>query len=150
VRTVPLAEETVQVLAEHLATWGETAAELEDRTGSRPVRRTARLVFGTSKREPVRRASFNQAWNEAVQRARAAGVDLPARVTPHSLRHTYVALLIAAGKHPKTIQAMVGHKSITETMNTYGHLMDTDAESTRAAIGAAFGRDERPALGVVR
>jgi integrase len=41
----------------------------------------------------------------------------------HDLRHTHASLLIAAGLHPKAIQARLGHASITTTLNTYGHLM---------------------------
>ncbi len=41
----------------------------------------------------------------------------------HDLRHTHASLLIAAGVHPKAIQARLGHSSIGVTMNTYGHLM---------------------------
>jgi len=42
----------------------------------------------------------------------------------HDLRHTHASLLIAAGVHPKAIQARLGHASITTTLNTYGHLME--------------------------
>jgi integrase len=45
------------------------------------------------------------------------------RIRFHDLRHTYAALLIAAGAHPKYIQAQLGHASITTTLNTYGHLL---------------------------
>jgi hypothetical protein len=41
----------------------------------------------------------------------------------HDLRHTYAASLIAAGAHPKYIQAQLGHASITTTLNTCGHLL---------------------------
>jgi integrase len=41
----------------------------------------------------------------------------------HDLRHTHASLLIAAGVHPKAIQARLGHSSITVTMDRYGHLM---------------------------
>ena len=41
----------------------------------------------------------------------------------HDLRHTHASLLIAAGVHPKAMQARLGHASITTTLNTYGHLM---------------------------
>ncbi|MBI4280407.1 MAG: site-specific integrase [Armatimonadetes bacterium] len=41
----------------------------------------------------------------------------------HDLRHTHAGLLIAAGIHPKAIQARLGHASITATLNIYGHLM---------------------------
>ncbi len=46
----------------------------------------------------------------------------------HDLRHTHASLLIAAGVHPKAIQARLGHASITTTLNVYGHLMPSAYE----------------------
>ncbi len=40
----------------------------------------------------------------------------------HSLRHTCGAWLAQAGVHPKTVQQVMRHQSITLTMDTYGHL----------------------------
>ena len=40
----------------------------------------------------------------------------------HQLRHTYATLLIAAGAHPKYIQAQLGHASIQVTMDVYEHV----------------------------
>lgn len=158
VRDVPLAPETLLLVAEHVARWPVVEVEITDCTGARPVRRPARLLSTTEAGGPIRRTTFNRRWTKAVEHARpavlraaaaaagrplqpaeAAAVELPLRVTPHSLRHTYVSLMIAAGAHPKTIQALVGHASIVETMDTYGHLFPDQAETTRAAIGAAFG-----------
>jgi integrase len=31
-------------------------------------------------------------------------------------------LMVAAGAHPKLLQAQLGHTSINVTLNTYGHL----------------------------
>lgn len=44
----------------------------------------------------------------------------------HLLRHTCVSLLIKQGVNAKAIQAHVGHESIEETMDTYGHLFPND------------------------
>jgi integrase len=41
---------------------------------------------------------------------------------PHQLRHSYASQLIAAGAHPKYIQAQMGHASIRVTMDVYGTL----------------------------
>jgi len=40
----------------------------------------------------------------------------------HDLRHTYAALMVAAGAHPKLLEAQLGHTSVNVTLNTYGHL----------------------------
>ena len=53
--------------------------------------------------------------------ARAAGVP---RSSSHTLRHTHVSMLLAAGVPIKTVQERLGHASIQTTMDTYGHLME--------------------------
>jgi integrase len=65
----------------------------------------------------------------------------------HDLRHTHASLLIAAGVHPKAIQARLGHASITTTLNTYGHLMPSAFEGVGAKLDAllmATGRQHAP------
>ena len=50
------------------------------------------------------------------------GNGLP-HLTFNGLRHTAASLLIAGGVHARTIADILGHSSITVTMDTYGHLM---------------------------
>ena len=40
----------------------------------------------------------------------------------HDLRHTTASLLLELGIHPKVVQEILGHSSITVTMNTYSHV----------------------------
>jgi integrase len=42
----------------------------------------------------------------------------------HALRHTFASALLANGEHPKKVQALLGHSSITQTMDTYSHLLE--------------------------
>jgi integrase len=63
----------------------------------------------------------------------------------HDLRHTYAALLIAAGAHPKYIQAQMGHASITTTLNTYGHLMRDVDHGAGAALDRLLRQGTVPA-----
>lgn len=55
----------------------------------------------------------------------------------HDLCHTSVALAIAAGAHPKAIQAGMGHASINVTLDRYGHLLP----ELDQAIAEAFSRE---------
>ena len=51
---------------------------------------------------------------------------------PHDLRHTAASLWIAAGVDIKTISTWLGHSTAKLTLDTYGHMLGTDAD--RAAI----------------
>lgn len=41
----------------------------------------------------------------------------------HDLRHTAVALWIAAGANPKQIAVRAGHTSVSVVLDRYGHLL---------------------------
>lgn len=46
----------------------------------------------------------------------------------HALRHAAASLFIEQGWNPKKIQTLLGHASITMTMDTYGHLFESPEE----------------------
>lgn len=74
------------------------------------------LVFVNTRGNPPHLSSFtSQAWKKA--RNKIGRPDL----RWHDLRHTAVALAIANGAHPKSIQERMGHSSITVTLDRYGH-----------------------------
>jgi integrase len=56
----------------------------------------------------------------------------------HDLRHTCASLLIAAGAHPKLIQARLGYSSITTTLDRYGHLFSSVEAALADALNATF------------
>jgi len=70
----------------------------------------------------------------------------------HSLRHTCGAWLAMKGVHPKTIQSIMRHSTITLTLDTYGHLMPgaepeaiaklTDLLTVVVDLVVPFGRTE--------
>ena len=68
---------------------------------------------------------------------RASGLK---RLTLHGLRHTFVALLIAGGVHPRTIADMVGHSSSAFTLDVYGHLMRGVQDEAVSAIDRQMGK----------
>ncbi len=52
----------------------------------------------------------------------------------HSLRHTCGTFLAAAGVHPKVIQKIMRHSTITLTMNTYTHAFQSDEVAAIAKL----------------
>jgi integrase len=94
------------------------------------------LVFPTPGGTVWRKDNFMaRVFRPAVRRADLA----PLRF--HDLRHTYAALMVAAGAHPKLLQAQLGHTSINVTLNTYGHLFP----DAFADVGDALDRIVRAA-----
>lgn len=57
----------------------------------------------------------------------------------HTLRHTFATALLSRGEHPKKVQALLGHSSITQTMDTYSHLMDDIGGDAVGDLEDAFG-----------
>jgi len=47
------------------------------------------------------------------------------RLRFHDLRHTAATLLLGAGVHPKVVSEMLGHSSLTITLDLYSHVTPT-------------------------
>ena len=91
------------------------------------------LVFTTTAGTAAQHSSFQtHTWKRALA---AAGV----KCRFHDLRHTSVALAIAAGAHPKAIQVRMGHSTITVTLDRYGHLFPELDEAIASRSMVAFG-----------
>jgi integrase-like protein len=79
-------------------------------------------------------ASFRaRVWRPAT---RAAGLD---GLRIHDLRHTAVALWIAAGANPKEVAARAGHASVSFTLDRYGHLYPEADTALRDRLDALYG-----------
>ncbi|WP_302326121.1 tyrosine-type recombinase/integrase [Enterocloster lavalensis] len=53
----------------------------------------------------------------------------------HDLRHTVASLLIEHNESPKAIQELLGHSSITVTMDIYGHISEDSKRGTINRLG---------------
>jgi integrase len=83
------------------------------------VSRSEGLIFSPEGRTAIGNGSWiKRQWRDAQVRADVGPIRW------HDLRHQFVSLLIAAGKHPKYISAQAGHASAGFTMDRYGHLLE--------------------------
>ena len=110
----------------------------------RSGRRTG-LVFGRTGELPFSHSGIqdraDRAWKEA-------GLT---RLTYHECRHTFASLLIAAGlsaqRNPmaiaKELSKFVGHASITQTLDRYGHLFPGSESEAASALDAYLERSQR-------
>ncbi|MEU2363076.1 tyrosine-type recombinase/integrase [Streptomyces noursei] len=77
------------------------------------------LLFTAPQGGPLRARNFRQRFFAAA----VVKADLcHLKLTPHKLRHTAASLAIASGADVNVVQTMLGHKSATLTLDTYGHL----------------------------
>lgn len=58
-------------------------------------------------------------------------------ITFHDFRHYYASMMIAQGASVPEVQAALGHKKASTTLDTYTHLWTNHEERTRAAAGVA-------------
>lgn len=82
------------------------------------------LVFTTVSGSVVRSANWRQ--QVFLPARKQAGISDRFRI--HDLRHTAAALMIQAGYPPKVLQAILGHASISTTLDLYGHLYPGDMD----------------------
>lgn len=85
---------------------------------------------------PLARQRFGHLWRPA---AKAAELTTATGSGMHALRHGYASLLIRYGESVKTVQARLGHKSVTETLDTYGHMWADSDDRTREAVDSVLG-----------
>lgn len=71
-------------------------------------------------------------------RRAVAKAKLPAGTKPHSLRHHYASVLLAAGESVVADAERLGHDSAKLVLDTYGHLLPDREEHTRRAIDDAW------------
>jgi integrase len=60
---------------------------------------------------------------------------------PHMFRHTYATWLLRRGAGMESVKELLGHASITTTVDTYGHLTVDDARRALEAAGWFTGRE---------
>src|SRR5215211_1462943 len=89
------------------------------------------LVFTSPRGELLNDDNFrHRVFRPAVRRTKVMGFRF------HDLRHTYAALMVAAGAHPKYLQAQMGHSSIRVTLDLYGHLFPDANRGVLEALDA--------------
>ena len=127
-RTVGLPRAVVNALAEHLAPGGQPAD----------------FVFTGPQGGPLRITAFrSRTWRPATKTAGLEGLRI------HDLRHTAVALWIAAGASPKEVAVRAGHSSVSFTLDRYGHLYPESDTALRDRLDAIFAAGEDVDEGVV-
>jgi integrase len=81
---------------------------------------------------------LSKRWRSIVREA-----DVPA-YSLHALRHTFATALLARNKSPKVVQDLLGHSSITVTLDLYTASLDDLGREAVDALDQTFAKEPRP------
>lgn len=86
------------------------------------------FVFTENDGSTIRQRGFMDKYHRFLDK-----YNLPS-IRFHDLRHTFASLLLEAGESPKVIQELLGHTSITTTMDIYTHITKQGKIKTVSAL----------------
>lgn len=121
-RSVPLMDETKDLLREHLYEYN-----LTDSTSQ------MKLVFGNQRDEEFTRAGVSYIINKYVAKTREQSSTIPKKVTPHIFRHSKAMHLLQAGINIIYIKDILGHSDVTTTQQ----YLRADMEMKEEALNKA-------------
>ncbi len=126
-RTVKLTGQAVEALNSHRARQNEERLRLgslwEDHD----------LVFPNRLGKPMNADNlYHREFKPLLKKAGLSGF------TFHSLRHTCATLLLSKNVNPKIVQEMLGHATISQTMDTYSHVMPGMGDVAATAMESAL------------
>jgi integrase len=130
-RTIPIARSVMRHVDHHLATHVSPEPDA--------------LVFTSAEGGPIFRGTFSRdVWRRAV-----AGAGL-GDVTFHGLRHSFVAILVAAGCNVREVSEWAGHNSVAFTLTRYGGLYEDGSDAAVDRLDALLAVDRGPVGNVTK
>ena len=127
-RTIALPDSVVRALRWH------RARQAQDRLAAGMSWKDQDLVFTNRIGRPIEPMLLHRDYKALLKRA-----GLPESLRFHDLRHSAASLLLAQGVHPRAIMELLGHSSITVTMNVYGHVMPAMMRDAADKMDAIIG-----------
>ena len=126
-RTVKLTPHAAEALKGHRARQNEERLQLgslwEDQD----------LVFPNRSGKPMNADNlYHRGFKPLLDKADLSGF------TFHSLRHTCATLLLSKNVNPKIVSEMLGHATISQTMDTYSHVMPGMSDVAADALESAL------------
>ena len=127
-RMIDLPRRTVRALKRHKALVNERRLGTEDWTDHD-------YVFPSKVGELCWPGGARDVFYRALDR-----LGLP-RVHPHDLRHAAATILLQDGESMQVVQRMLGHSSITMTMDLYGHVSDRQMRDAADRMDRIFEKE---------
>jgi integrase len=122
-RSVGLTPKAVEALRDHLS------RQLEERKEMSSLYCPDNLVFANESGGIINPSNLrNRFFARLLQHARLSKIRF------HDLRHTCATLLLSRNVNPKIVSEMLGHSSISITLDTYSHVLPNMQENAVTAL----------------
>ncbi len=125
-RSLVLPHVTVEVLKQH------RALQLEGRLKAGAKWKDMGLVFPNRNGGYFRRARLYANFKKLLREAGLPDIHF------HDLRHSAATILLSMGVPPKVVQEILGHASISTTMNIYGHVFPSTHQDAMDEMNKFF------------
>src|SRR5207237_6016144 len=127
-RSIALAPIVVELLKQHRLRQAEAKLQAAETWQERG------LVFCTAVGTPLNPSKVVDRFKTLLKKA-----ELP-DIRFHDLRHSAATILLSMGVHPKVVQELLGHSTISMTMDTYSHVLPSMHEEAMGKMDDLFGR----------
>jgi integrase len=129
-RSLPLNKSAVAALKTHRLRQNEERLRLGE------LWKDSGLVFPNRVGNPTNHSNlYNREFKPLLREVGLQGEGF----TFHSLRHTFATELFRKRMHPKVVQSLLGHSSITQTMDRYSHLLEDIGGDAVEGLDESFG-----------
>ena len=125
-RDIPMTKESYEILK--CERKEQLRIKMQQGEQWKPLEGLEDLVFLSRTGKPRLKDNIGDANRRIIKRIQKNGKEITP-FTFHSLRHTFATRAIENGMNPQTLKAILGHSSLSMTMDLYSHVMeDTKAE----------------------
>lgn len=125
-RDIPLTEDMIQIIENQKKFWGISKIINKDE-----------YVFHQGDRRPISRDCVQSEIDRIVALIREDGISFD-HLTCHGFRHTFATRAIEAGMQPQTLKTILGHSTLSMTMDLYSHVLPSTKAEEMEAISEIF------------
>lgn len=111
--------------------------QMEERTALYDAWEPSNLVFTRWNGQILNPSTVNRELSEFCKRH-----DLP-HINPHLFRHSAASILISNGVDVLSVSQMLGHSSVSMTLNVYSHALEESRQKTAAAVSDVILQQKR-------
>ncbi len=125
-RDIPLTEDMLQIIENQKKFWGISK-----------IINKNEYVFHQGDKRPISRDCVQSEIDRVIALIREDGINFE-RFICHGFRHTFATRAIESGMQPQTLKTILGHSTLSMTMDLYSHVLPSTKAEEMEAISGAF------------